>query len=84
MWVSDSPLNFVEAVEFLRAVSAFRKKYSGELPKLQVYNAENEGYVIWVKTSSINPEFHNFLRQVVETRGLGIREHEGYLVVRSV
>jgi hypothetical protein len=84
MWISDSPLNFVEAVEFLRTISAFRQEYQGELPKLQVYNAESEGYVIWVKTNSVNAEFRSFLRQVVRTRGLRIRKRDEYLVIHSV
>jgi hypothetical protein len=80
----DPLLNFVEAVECLRTVSAFQTECAGELPKLQVYNAENEGYVIWIKNSLISEEFRNFLMQVVETRRLGIKKTEGYLIIYSV
>jgi hypothetical protein len=76
-------MDFVEAVEFLKTVTAFRTEYSGELPKLQLYDAEKEGYVIWIRASSLNVEFLNLLKKVVEARGLQLRRSQGFLLISS-
>ena len=77
-----TPMNFVEAVEFMRTVSGHRHDF-GELPKLQLYNAEKEGYVVWIKTKFINKEFLGFLTHIAETRRLNLRRFEDFLTVSS-
>ncbi len=76
-------MDFVEAVEFLKTVTASRTECSGEQPKLQLYDAEKEGYVIWIKTSSLNMESLNLLKQIVETRGLQLNKSKGFLLISS-
>ena len=77
-----TPMNFVEAVEFMRTVTGHRHDF-GELPKLQLYNAEKEGYVVWIKTELINKEFLGFLAHIAETCRLRLRRFEDFLTVSS-
>jgi hypothetical protein len=77
-------MNFVEALEFMRAVKAFRCKNSKELPKMQLYDFVKEGYVVYVKMDSVNKEFSKFLKKAVETRGLILSKTNGFLAVRSL
>ncbi len=76
-------MNFAEVMELLRTVSAFQVKASEESPKFRIYDNQNEGYVVYIKASSINTECLNFLKEIIETRKLGIRESEGFLIIHT-
>ena len=76
-------VNFVEAFEFIRAVKAFRSKYSEVLPALQLYDAEKEGYCVYIKIGSFHGNFLDYLKMVVKTRGLQLRRGKAFLIVSS-
>ena len=76
-------MNFVEAMELLRALSKLYPKISLIAPKTVLYDAEKEGYMIWVNEDSVKPDYFCFMKEIVETRHLSIGKHEGYLVMRS-
>ena len=77
-------MNFVEAMDLLRALSEFPPESSRVRPKFILYNAENEGYMVCVKEDSVKSDYLSFMNEIVETRHLGIRKQEGYLVMHSL
>jgi hypothetical protein len=74
-------VNFNEAIELLEVVSDFHFKASEKKPDFCIYDNQNEGYVLCVKALLINAEYRNYLKEIVESRKLGIRESEGYLII---
>jgi hypothetical protein len=74
-------VNFNEAIELLDAVSDFQFKQLEKKPDFCIYDNENQGYTLCVKAALISEEYHNHLKHIVESRKLGIRESEGYLVI---
>ena len=76
-------MNFVEDMELLRALSRFYPKTSRIRPKMVVYNAEKDGYMLWVDEDSVKSNYLRFMKEIVETRHLRIMKHEGYLVIHS-
>ena len=74
-------MNFNEAVELLEVVSDFHFKSSEEKPDFCVYDNQNQGYTLCVKAQLINEEYRNYLKEIVESRELRIRESEGYLII---
>ncbi len=77
-------MNFVEAMELLRALSTFLPKSLRVRPNFIFYNAEKEGYMVWVKEDSVKSDYLSFMKEIVETRHLRIRNFEGYLVIHSL
>jgi rRNA maturation protein Rpf1 len=77
-------MNFVEAMELLRALSKFFPLTSRIHPRMVFYDAQKEGYMIWINEDSVKPNYLHFINEIVETRHLIIRKHEGYLVIRSL
>ena len=77
-------MNFVEAMEIHRALSAFLPKSLRVRPKFIFYNAEKEGYMVWVREDSVGSDYLSFMKEIVETRHLRIRKQEGYLVMHSL
>jgi hypothetical protein len=76
-------MNFVEAMELLRALSAFSPKSLRVRPKFTFYDAEKEGYVVCVKEDSVLSDYFSYLKEIVKTRDLRIRKQEGYLFIHS-
>ena len=76
-------MNFVEAMELLRALSTFSPKSSRLRPKFTFYDAEKEGYVVYVKEDSALSDYVSHVKEIVKTRALRIRKQEGYLVIHS-
>jgi hypothetical protein len=76
-------MNFIEVMELMRAVSTFEAKAPQKDLKFSIYDNQSEGYVIYVKASSVDAEHLSFLKEIVETRKLGIRNLEGYLIIHS-
>jgi hypothetical protein len=74
-------LNFNEAIELLEAVSDFKFKQSDKKPDFCIYDNEKQGYTLCIKKSLVSEEFYNHLKHIVESRKLGIRESEEYLVI---
>lgn len=74
-------LNFKEAIELLEVVSDFQCKASEKKPNFCIYDNQNEGYNLSIKANLINAEYRNYIEEMVESRKLGIRESEGYLVI---
>jgi hypothetical protein len=76
-------VNLSEAVELLEVVSDFQFKASEEKPDFYIYDNQKEGYTLWVKSHLISEEYRNYLKEVVESRKLGIRESDGYLIIQG-
>jgi len=76
-------MNFVEAVETLRDLSEFRLKTLRARPRIVFYDAEKQGYTLWVNEDSLKTDYLGFLKEIVATRQLRIRKHEGYLIIHS-
>ena len=77
-------MNFVEAMEILRALSTFLPKSLRVRANFIFYDAEKEGYMVWVKEDSVKSDYLSFMKEIVETRHLRIRNLEGYLVIHSL
>jgi hypothetical protein len=77
-------MNFVEAMELLRALSKFFRKNLRICPKLVFYDSEKEGYTIFVKEDSVKPDYLIYMKEIVETRQLRIKNQEGYLAISSL
>jgi len=75
------PVNLVEAVELLDAISDFNFKDSEKIPNISIYDKEKEGFVLCVKASLVDEEYRDFLKGIVESRKLGMRQSEGYLMI---
>ncbi len=76
-------MNFVEAMELLRALSKSYPKTALNRPRLVFFDAEKEGYMIYLTENSVKPDNLIHLKEIVETRHLSIRKNNGYLVIRS-
>jgi hypothetical protein len=74
-------VNLFEAVELLNVVSDFNFKDSENIPNISIYDNGLEGFVLCVKANLVNEEYRDFLKGIVESRKLGVRELEGYLIV---
>jgi hypothetical protein len=74
-------LNLVEAVELLDAVSDFNFKETEKKPSFCIYDSQKEGFVLRVKADLVSEEYRDFLKGIVESRKLGMRESEGYLTI---
>ena len=81
MWLSA--LNLSEAVDLLAAVSDFNFKQSEKRPDFYIYDNQNQGYTLWVKAQLVNPEYLSYVKKIVKSRKLAIRESEGYLVIHE-
>ena len=75
------PVNLVEAVELLDAISDFNFKDSEKIPNISIYDKEKEGFVLCVKANMVDEEYRDFLKGIVESRKLGMRQSEGYLMI---
>jgi len=76
-------MNFVDALELIRALVKFCPKTSRIAPKTVLYDAEKEGYMVWVNEDSLKSDYLRFMKEIVETRQLRIRKQEGYMVIQS-
>ncbi len=76
-------MNFVEAMELLRALSGIYPKTALNCPRLVFFDAEKEGYMIYLNENSVEPDNLIQLEEIVETRHLSIRKNNRYLVIRS-
>ena len=63
------------------AAASFHSETPKEAQKFSIYDSQKEGYVLCIKTSSVSPEYLNFLKNLVTSRKLGIRESEGYIII---
>ena len=76
-------MNFVESMELLQALVNFCPETLRIAPKTVLYDAEKEGYMVWVNEDSLKSDYLRFMKEIVETRQLRIREQEGYAVIQS-
>jgi hypothetical protein len=74
-------VNLIEAVELLDAVSNFLFQDSEKSPNVSVYDNQNEGFVLCIKTNVVNEKYRDFLKGIVKSHKLGMRESEGYLMI---
>ena len=74
-------MNLVEAIDLLAAVSDFDFKNLREMPNFSIYDKQNDGFVLWVKANFVNEKYREYLEGIVESRKLGMRESEGYLII---
>ena len=74
-------MNLNEAIDLLDAVSAFDFKDSMRIPKFSIYDNQNEGFVLCVKADLVNAKYRDYLKGIVGSRELGMRELEGYLMI---
>jgi hypothetical protein len=75
-------MNFLGALE-LRTLTKCYPKTSRTAPRMALYDAENEGYTIWVNKDSLKTDFLCFMKEIVEARHLRIKKNERYLVIQS-
>ena len=76
-------MNFVESMELLQALVNFCPKTSRIAPKTVLYDAEKEGYTVWVNEDSMKSDYLRFMKEIVETRQLRTRKQKGYMVIQS-
>jgi hypothetical protein len=77
----SSYMNLDEAVELLRVVSAIPVKDSAKRPEIRILYNQGEGYTLHIEAHLVNDEHRSYLNGIVESRKLGIRESEGYIVI---
>ncbi len=76
-------MNFIEAMELLRTLSKFYPKTVLNRPKLVFFDAEKEGYMIYLNENSVKADYLIHLKEIVETRHLDMMKNNGYLVIHS-
>jgi len=76
-------MDFFEAMEMLRILSGILSKKTEERPKLVVYDAQKEGYTLWVRQNVVEPNYLSLLKEIIETRCLTIGKYGKYFVIRS-
>jgi hypothetical protein len=74
-------MNLNEAIDLLDVASNFNFEPLEEKPNISIYDNQNEGFVLYVKANLVNEEYRNYLKRIVESRKLGMRESEGYLII---
>jgi len=74
-------LNFSEAIRLLEVVSDFPFKPSEKKLGFSIYDNQNQGYTLRVKASLVNSEYLKYVKEIVESRKLGMRESDGYLTI---
>ena len=62
-------------------VSDFNFKKSEEKPDFCIYDNQNQGYTLCVKADLVNAEYRKYIKAIVKSRRLGIRESDGYLTI---
>ena len=81
--MGDFALNLVEAIDLLDAVSGFKFKASEEKPEFSIVDDQKEGFKLFVKAELLNENYRDYIKKMVESRGLSIREFKGYLIICS-
>jgi len=70
-------------MELQNAVTTFRPEIPEEKPKLCIYDTQKEGYILYIKANSVSGKCLLFLKNLVNSRKLRIRESEKYLIIYS-
>jgi hypothetical protein len=85
--VEEKTMNFNEIIELLRALSIFHLKRARtiqwEHPKIVPHDASSRDYALEIKKDTLEPDYLSFLERIVETRQYRLRNHSGYLSIRS-
>jgi hypothetical protein len=76
-------VDLTQVIELQNAVTAFHRKTQVETPKLCIYETQKEGYVLYVKASSVNTEYQNFLNNLVNSQNFRIRKSENYIEIHG-
>ena len=74
-------MNFKEAIQLLEAFTDFPSKSGEKRPNFSIYDNQNQGYSLSVKAQLIGAEYLNYVKKIVESRKLGVRESKGYLII---
>jgi hypothetical protein len=74
-------MNLNEAIDLLDVASDFNFESSEKKPNISIYDNQNEGFVLFVKANLVNEKYRDYLKEIVESRRLGMRESEGYLII---
>jgi hypothetical protein len=74
-------LNLADVMELQSAAVLFHGETPKEAPKFSIVDSQKEGYVLYIKASSVSPEYLNFLKNLVTSRKLGIKKSEGYIII---
>jgi hypothetical protein len=80
-WLCLYPVNLIEAVELLNAVSDYDFGSSKDIPDFSIYDNQQDGFVLCVKASLVDEEYRDYLKGIVESNKLEIRESDGYLTI---
>jgi len=78
-----NPVNLLEAVELLEIVSNFDFKGSEKKPQFCIYDSQKEGYNLRIKANMVSEEYRSYLKEIVNSHELGMRESEGYLIIHG-
>lgn len=76
-------MNLDEAIDLLDDISDFNFKASEKKPNISVYDNQKDGFVLCVKANLVDEKFRGYLAGIAESRKLGIRELEGYLIIHD-
>ena len=76
-------LDLAQVIELQNAVDNFHSETQAVPPKLCIYETQKEGYVLYVKESSVNTEYRDFLNNLVNSLNFRIREYEDYIVIHG-
>ena len=76
-------LDLTQVIELQNAVTNLYSEIQAVPPKLCIYETQKEGYVLYVKESSVNNEYRNFLNSLVNSRNFRIRTSEDYIVIHG-
>ena len=76
-------LNLNEAIDLLDAISNFNFKDVEKIPNFSIWDKQKDGYVLCVKANSVTEEYRDYLKGIVESRKLRMRELDGYLMIHG-
>jgi len=82
-WLCLYPVNLSEAIELLDVVSDFNFENSDKRPRFSIYDSQKEGFVLCVKANLVSEEYRDYLMKIVDSRKLGLRESEGYMMIHG-
>jgi hypothetical protein len=76
-------MNLSEAIALLDAVSDFDFGDSYKTPKFSIYDHQTEGFALYIKANLVNDKYRDYLKEIAKSRKIGIRESEGYLIIKG-
>jgi hypothetical protein len=76
-------VNLSEAIELLELVTDFNFENPDKRPSFSLYDNQKDGFVICVNAELISEDYRRYLKYIVESRNLRLRESDGYLMIHG-